>query len=183
MRRPSKSLQLTFTNMPKKTSKDMDLKSLLIQKLQALYDIENEIIKALPKLAKKAKHSELKQALEEHLEQTRGHAERLIKAFDILGEKPKKLKVEGIRGIIEDGDWVAKNIPQPALDANLIAAAQYVEHYEMAGYGTAAEWAEELGEMEIKELMGQTLEEEKAADEKLNALAKTKINEKVLQLS
>lgn len=160
----------------------MSVRQLLIMKLQALFDIENEIVKALPKLAKKAEDGELKMAFEEHLEETKRHVDRLVKAFEYLGEKPKKLKSEGIRGLVEDGEWIAKNIPQPALDANLIAAAQYVEHYEMAGYGTASEWAEILGEQEIKSLLEETLEEEKAADEKLNDLAKSKINEKVSML-
>ena len=157
----------------------MTLRDLLVQKVQALYDIETQIIKALPKMAKKAKNSELKSAFEEHLAETEEQASRLEQVFEILGEKPKKLKCEGIRGIIEDGAWVMQNVTGAALDANLIAAAQYVEHYETAGYGSAATWAELLGEDEIKDLLGQTLEEEKAADEKLTSIGESGVNEAV----
>lgn len=163
--------------MPK--SNEMTMRDLLVQKVQALYDIENEIVKALPKMEKKAEDSKLKTAFRTHLQETQGHVKRLEQAFNILGEKPKKLKCEGIRGIIEDGAWVMQNVPQPALDANLIAAAQYVEHYEMAGYGSAAKWAELLGEEDIKDLLGQTLEEEQAADEKLTTIGESGVNEKV----
>ncbi len=163
--------------MTKKSAKNDTLHSLLINKVQALYDIENVIVKALPKMAKAATDEELKAGFEEHLQETEEHVTRLEQVFELLGEKIKKLSVEGIRGIVADGEWVIKNVQGDAvLDANLIAAAQYVEHYEITGYGSAKAWAEEMGHTEIAELLNATLEEEKGADEKLNDLALTKIN-------
>ncbi len=160
--------------MPKS---NITLQDLFLMKIQALYDIEQEIIKALPKMAQKAGNMELKKGLEEHLEETREQAERLEQIFGILGERPKKLKVEAIRGIVEDTKWVMSNIKDPqALDASIIAAAQYVEHYEMAGYGTAKEWADMLGLNEARDLLEETLEEEKSADEKLNDVAVSEVN-------
>ncbi len=153
------------------------LQDLFVMKIQALYDIEQEIIKALPKMAQKATNSELKKGLEEHLEETKEQAERLGQIFGILGERPKKLKVEAIRGMAEDAKWVMSNVKEPkALDASLIASAQYVEHYEMAGYGTAKEWADMLGLDEARDLLEDTLEEEKSADEKLNDVAVSEVN-------
>lgn len=162
--------------MPK--SKDVTLHDLLILKLKALYDVENELLKALPKMAKAAVDEDLKQGFEGHLVQTQEHVERLEKAFSLLNVKPAKTRVEAIRGLIEDANWVIKNLKNTqASDAALIAAAQYVEHYEIAGYGSATEWAELMGHEEVKALLGETLEEEKTTDEKLNALATSKINE------
>ncbi len=162
--------------MPKQ--KRFTLHDLLILKLKALYDIETQLIKALPKMAKAANNEDLKSGFKEHLEQTKRHVERLEKAFDLLSMKPAKTLVEGIRGIIEDGEWIIKNIKDKnAIDAALIAAAQYAEHYEIAGYGTAAQWAELMGHDEVKNILGETLEEEKMTDEKLSALAKEKIND------
>lgn len=159
-------------------SKEYTLKELFIMKLQALYDIEQEIIKALPKMAKKASHPELKTALEEHLTETETQKTRLEDIFEQMGEKPKKLKVEAIRGIVEDANWVMQNIEgNEARDAAMLASAQYVEHYEMAGYGTAIEWAKLLEMDEAVSLLEETLEEEKAADEKLSDLAESEINE------
>ncbi len=157
----------------------MTLHDLLITKMQSLYDVEHEITKALPKMAKAASDAELKSGFEEHLEQTKGQIERLEKAFELLNEKPKKLKSEAIRGLIADGEWVIKNVEgSEALDANLIAAAQYVEHYEIAGYGSAVEWAREMGHTEVADLLEETLEEEEATDEKLNELATSGVNER-----
>lgn len=159
-------------------SKEYTLKELFIMKLQALYDIEQEIIKALPKMAKKAFHPELKVALEEHLAETQTQKTRLEDIFEQMGEKPKKLKVEAIRGIVEDANWVIQNIEgNEARDAAMLASAQYVEHYEMAGYGTAIEWVKLLEMDEAVSLLEETLEEEKAADEKLSDLAESEINE------
>jgi ferritin-like metal-binding protein YciE len=161
----------------KKTAERMALHGLFITKLHALYDMENEIVKALPKMAKKATDPELKEGFEQHLEETKNQVKRLEKAFSLLGEKAKKLKGEAIRGMVEDTSWGMTHIKgSEALDANLIAAAQYVEHYEIAGYGSAIEWAKEMGHTEVAELLEATLEEEKATDEKLDHLAKSKIN-------
>ncbi len=154
------------------------LQDLLLMKLQALYDIESQLISALPKMAKKSMDADLADAFTEHLEETKRHASRLEQAFDILDKKPTKLKCEGIRGIIDDAEWVLKNVDDPAArDANAIAAAQYAEHYEMAGYMSAVEWARLLGFNDIAELLQQNLDEEKAASEKLSSLAAGGINE------
>jgi len=158
-------------------SENMRLSDLLIAKLQALYDTENELIKALPKMARKADDPDLRASFEEHLEQTKEHVQRLEDAFSILEEKPKKLKGEAIRGLVNDASWVMQHVKgAEALDANLIAAAQYAEHYEMAGYGSARQWAEELGQTEIVDLLQKTLDEEKETDQKLSDLAMSKIN-------
>lgn len=154
------------------------LQDLLLMKLQALYDIENQLISALPKMAKKSMNEELSNAFTEHLEETKGHATRLEEAFTVLDKKPKKLTCEGVRGIIEDAEWVLKNIDDPAArDANAIAAAQYAEHYEMAGYQSAIEWARLLGFNDVAELLQKNLDEEEAASEKLSSLASGGINE------
>ncbi len=154
------------------------LHQLFILKLQSLYDVEQELVKVLPKLAKNASNEELSDAFEEHLKETEGQVKRLEKAFKLLGEKPKKEKVEGIRGIAEDGTWILKNVKDDAArDAALIAAAQYAEHYEIAGYGTAAEWARIMEHDEVQALLEETLGEEEAANEKLNALAQGGIND------
>lgn len=156
----------------------MTLHDLLIQKMRALYDVENNLIKALPTMAKNASNEDLVAGFEEHLEQTKEHVARLEKAFKLLKEKPQKLKGEAIQGLIADAEWVIKNVGgSAALDANLIAAAQYVEHYEIAGYGSALAWAREMGHDEVADLLEETLEEEKAADEKLNELATSGVNE------
>jgi ferritin-like metal-binding protein YciE len=162
-----------------KKGKSFDsLHQLFILKLQSLYDVEQELVKVLPKLAKNASNEELSAAFEEHLKETEGQVKRLEKAFKLLGEKPKKEKVEGIRGIAEDGTWILKNVKDDAArDAALIAAAQYAEHYEIAGYGTAAEWARIMEHDEVQALLEETLGEEEAANEKLNALAQGGIND------
>ncbi len=162
------------------SKKASTLHELLVNKLMALYDIETQIVKALPKMAKKAKNADLIKGFEIHLKETTGHVARLEKCFKLLDVKPKKLKSEAIRGLVDDATWVIKNVAAgPALDANLIAAAQYVEHYEIAGYGSALEWAKVLRQSVIEELLNQTLEEEKATDEKLSTLAKKKVNSEV----
>jgi ferritin-like metal-binding protein YciE len=162
-----------------KKGKSFDsLHELFILKLQSLYDVEQELVKVLPKLAKSASNEELSAAFEEHRKETEGQVKRLEKAFKLLGEKPKKEKVEGIRGITEDGSWILKNVKgDAARDAALIGAAQYAEHYEIAGYGTAAEWARIMEHDEVCQLLEETLAEEEAANEKLNALAQSGIND------
>jgi ferritin-like metal-binding protein YciE len=159
--------------------KNMNLRDLFIQKLNALYDIESNIVKALPKMAKAATDKELKKGFTDHLTETKMHIQRLEEAHRMLGVKPKKLKAEGIRGLIKDGEWVIKNIkPKEALDANLARAASYVEHYEMAGYMAAIAWADALGETEVVQLLIDTLEEERSADERLASVGVT-LDEKV----
>ncbi len=155
-----------------------NLHELLILKIQSLYDVEQELTKALPKMAKNATSNELREAFEHHLEETNEHIVRLERAMVILGVEPKKEKVEAIRGIAEDGSWVIKNVRNNAArDAALIAAAQYAEHYEIAGYGSAAEWARLMGHSDVEELLNKNLAEEEAANEKLTALAEGGINE------
>jgi ferritin-like metal-binding protein YciE len=156
------------------------LHELLLNKLMALYDIELQIVKALPKMAKKAKTPELVQGFEEHLKETQGQVKRLEQCFKLLKIKPKKLRSETIRGLVDDTQWVMQNVQAgPALDANLIAAAQYVEHYEIAGYGTAIEWASLMDHTKVAELLNQTLEEEEMADEKLTTIAENQVNSQV----
>jgi len=158
-----------------------DLQGLLVIKLQALADVEAQLIKALPKMAQKAKAEELKSAFEKHAVQTEGHAERLERALELMGADSRKLKVEAIRGLVADAEWTLKTVKDAAVrDAAMIAAAQYVEHYEMAGYGSAAEWAGLLGRQEVAELLGQTLEEEKQTDAELNDLARARVNEEAM---
>lgn len=169
-----------MTSKKKKSSRSSEygnLHELLILKLQSLYDIEKELVKALPKMAKNATSDELREAFENHLQETEGHVERLEQALRLLEVEPKAEKVAGIRGIAEDGSWVIKNVRDDAArDAALIAAAQYAEHYEMAGYGSAAEWARMMGHVEVEELLNKTLAEEKAANDKLTSLAEGGIN-------
>lgn len=174
----SKKSSKKTANKSKSQKKALTLDNLLIQKIQALYDVENQLVKALPKMAKNASDQDLIDGFEEHLEQTKEHVQRLEDAFDYLGEKPKKLSGDAIRGMIKDAEWIISTVKNPeALDAGLVAAAQYVEHYEIAGYGTALEWARELGHTEVADLLEQTLKEEKEADRKLSELATSKINE------
>lgn len=155
-----------------------NLHSLFILKLQSLYDMEQELTKILPKLAKAATNRELRAAFTEHHKETENQVKRLERAFKHLDESPKKEKVEGIRGIAEDGSWVMKHIKDDAArDAALIGAAQYAEHYEIAGYGTACEWARLMGHDEVAELLEENLAEEEAANEKLTTLAESGINE------
>ncbi len=154
------------------------LHDLFILKLQALYAIENELVKALPKMAKNATDEDLKEGFTMHLDETRTQVERLEQAFTLLEMKQTKTKVEAIRGLAKDAEWVIKNINEDrARDAALISAARYVEHYEMAGYLTAIQWAQELGYDEVRILLEETLQEEMGADEKLAGLAQEKIDD------
>ncbi|HEX6770684.1 MAG TPA: ferritin-like domain-containing protein [Acidobacteriaceae bacterium] len=149
---------------------------LLLDELKDLYSAEKQITKALPKLAKAAASEELKEAFESHLEETKGHVERLDQIFERLGKSPRGKTCRGMQGVIEEGSEILEESGKGALrDAALISAAQRVEHYEMAGYGSVREYANMLGQKEIASLLEQTLEEEKAADKKLNGISK-KIN-------
>jgi len=153
------------------------LRELFVKELQDLYDAENQLIKALPKMAEASNSEELRNGFEEHLEQTKGHAQRLETIFESLGEDAKGEKCRGMEGLIKEGGKVMdEEMPEPVKDAALIAAAQRVEHYEIAGYGTVRTFAELLGEDEAVSLLEQTLEEEKETDEKLTEMSET-INE------
>src|SRR6202453_2889628 len=147
------------------------LKDLYIDELKDLYSAENQLVKALPKMAKAATSPDLRAGFEEHLEQTKGHVQRLETIFQQLGESPKGKKCKGMEGLIEEGSEAIEEYDGELLDAALIGAAQRVEHYEMAGYGTVSAFAEELGEPEQVSLLNQTLEEEEETDEKLTELA------------
>jgi ferritin-like metal-binding protein YciE len=149
------------------------LKELYIDELKDLYSAENQLVKALPRLAKGSASQELRAGFEEHLEQTKGHVERLEQIFEMLGESPKGKKCAGMEGLVEEGSEVMKeDLEGAVLDAALIGAAQRVEHYEIAAYGTARALAETLGESEHVSLLEATLAEEKETDEKLTDLAK-----------
>ena len=148
------------------------LHELYLEELKDLYDAENQIIKALPKMVDAASSEELQGALTEHLEVTRGQAKRLEQIFQNMGEKLKAEKCKGMEGLIKEGsDILSEDMDEDVKDAAIISAAQRIEHYEMAGYGTVRTWANLLGETEAEELLQETLDEEKEADEKLNELA------------
>ncbi len=132
-------------------------------------------------MAKKSSDPDLKLGLENHLRETEGHVKRLEQIFVLLEEKPKKLKSEAAHGLVADADWIMQKVTNSeALDAAIIAAGQYIEHYEIAGYGGAAEWAKALDYGEIEDLLRMTLEEEKNADETLNDAAELRVNERAL---
>ncbi len=150
-----------------------DMTKVFELKLQALYDIEKQIEKALPKMAKMASSEELKKGFQMHLEETKKQSERLEKAFELLGVTPKKLRAEGIRGIIVDGEWVMEvEGPKEIKDSMLASAARYVEHYEMAGYLTACAYAKALDLPKIEALLTESLGEEEATDKKLEKAMK-----------
>src|SRR6187402_645280 len=149
-----------------------------VEELRDTYDAEKQLIKALPKLAKAATSDELRSAFETHLEETRGHVERLEQVFESLEEKVRGKHCEGIAGIIEEGKSIMEeDFDEAAMDACLIAAGQRAEHYEMAAYGTLVAWAQAMGHDEAANLLQQTLDEEKAADKKLSGLAEGGINQ------
>jgi len=151
---------------------DAGLRELYIDELRDLYSAENQLVKALPKLAKASSSDELREGFTEHLEQTKGHVQRLEQIFEALGESPKGKKCAGMEGLVEEGSEVMKeDFEGSVMDAALIGAAQRVEHYEIAAYGTARAFAETLGETEHVSLLDETLQEEKETDEKLTELA------------
>lgn len=152
--------------------KPNSLQELYIEQLRDLYDGENQILKALPKLIEKASYPGLKQALSEHLEVTNEHVARIEEILEKLDEKPKGEKCKGMEGIIAEGDDLVGSVKDADVrDAAIIAAAQRVEHYEMAGYGTARTFAQLLEHEDAVELLQQTLDEEKEADETLTELS------------
>ena len=149
------------------------LRELFIQELQDLYSAENMIIKALPKMAEEASSPELRNALNEHLEQTRGQVRRLDQIFDQLRDVDREdKKCKGMEGILKEGEEIVKSDSDPEVrDAGMIAGAQKVEHYEIASYGTVRTYANLLGHRDWAQLLQQTLEEEKQADKLLNGLS------------
>jgi ferritin-like metal-binding protein YciE len=152
--------------------KENMLKELFVEELKDLYSAENQLVKALPQMAKAATSPELRAGFENHLKQTREHVTRLEKVLKGLNESPKGKKCKGMEGLIAEGKEMIDEDPDPEqLDAGLISAAQRVEHYEIAGYGCVRTYANLLGESEAVSLLDQTLEEEKETDNKLTELA------------
>ncbi|MGA9393097.1 MAG: ferritin-like domain-containing protein [Candidatus Sulfotelmatobacter sp.] len=149
------------------------LQELYVDELKDLFSAENQITKALPKMAKAASSDELRQGFEEHLQQTKGQIERLQQVFQTLGEKPTGKKCLGMEGLLKEGaEVMGEDYEDALMDAALISAAQRVEHYEIAAYGSVIAYADILGESEQASLLRETLEEEKETDEKLTELAK-----------
>jgi ferritin-like metal-binding protein YciE len=153
------------------------MENLFLHEIKDLYNAEKQLTKALPKMAKIAGSEDLRHLIEEHLEETKHQVKRLERIFEMLGKPARGLKCKGMEGLIEEGDELMAEEGDAAVkDAAMIAAAQRVEHYEIAGYGCARTFAEMLGMMEAAELLQVTLDEEKAADEKLNQLALSQVN-------
>ncbi|HEY4356419.1 MAG TPA: DUF892 family protein [Acidobacteriaceae bacterium] len=150
------------------------LQDLLIDELKDLYSAEKQIVRSLPKLAKAATSSELQEALLSHLEETKGQVGRLEQIAEIVGKKLTGKTCAGMKGVLEEGSEVLEEVEEGVVrDAALIGASQRVEHYEMAGYGTARDFAKALGLADVAELLEATLEEEKAADKKLSAISQS----------
>jgi ferritin-like metal-binding protein YciE len=156
------------------------LQELFVEELRDMYDGEKRLTKALPRMAKAAESEELGAAFTSHLRQTEKQVQRLEQVFRTIGEPVRGKKCDGIMGIVEEGKHAMEELEGSVLDAALIAGAQKVEHYEIASYGTLAYFAELLGNEKAKNLLGQTLDEEKAADEKLSTIAKSKVNREAL---
>jgi len=149
-----------------------------LDELKDAYDAEKQLTKALPKLAKASTSPELRQAFEDHLEETNGHVEKLEQVFQTLDEKVKGKHCDGIAGIIDEGKNVmGEDFEGATMDACLISAAQRAEHYEIAAYGTLVAWAKTMGHNDAADLLQEILDEEKAADERLNAIAESGVNE------
>lgn len=158
-------------------SKMGTLEDLYTDLLKDLYSAEKQLVKALPKLAKNAQSPDLQRAFQEHLRQTEGHVERIERIFSDLDGSPRGKKCVGMEGLVEEGNELLKEKTEPeVLDAGLIAAAQKVEHYEIASYGTARAWAERLGYNQAARLLQQTLDEESMANEKLTRIAESHVN-------
>jgi ferritin-like metal-binding protein YciE len=155
----------------------MTLQEKLVDEIRDLYHAEKQLVKALPKLARNATHEDLREALESHLDETREQVTRLEEVFSALDENVRAKACKGMAGIIEEGsELLEEEEPGSVMDAAIIAAAQRTEHYEIGAYGTCVAWARLLGLDEVVSLLEQTLEEEKAADQKLTALAEQEVN-------
>ncbi len=153
------------------------LRKLYVEELKDLYSAEKQILQALPKMMKKATNPKLKQGFEEHLRVTEKQVERLDQIFEEIGKSPRGKKCKAMEGLVEEGKEVMQeDMEAEVMDAALIASAQRIEHYEMAGYGTCRTWAQTLGEKNQAKLLQQTLDEERLTDEKLTQLAESTIN-------
>ena len=159
-----------------------NVQDLLLNELRDLYDAEKQLVKALPKMAKAASSEQLRQAIQVHLEETKVQVERLEDVFERLDTRPRGKGCEAMRGLVEEAGEIMEEIKTPqVLDAALIAGAQKVEHYEIAAYGSARALAEACGHQEVAQLLDETLEEEKQADQKLNQIALSEVNPSALQ--
>jgi ferritin-like metal-binding protein YciE len=159
------------------------LHEMFLTELRDSYDAEQQLVKALPKLAKAASHPQLRQAFESHLAETKEHVARLERAFELLGEKAKGETCAAMKGLVKEGsDMIGMkgDLTDSAVDAGLIGAAQKVEHYEIASYGTLVAWSQTMEHDDVTALLEETLGEEKAANEKLNSLAESGINEQAM---
>lgn len=154
-------------------SKDIkSMEQLLLHEIKDLYDAEQQLVSALPKMAEKATSARLKSAFQSHLEETKGQVKRLEKVFELLGKEPERETCKAMKGLIAEGEDILKaDAPDEVLDAAMIAAAQRVEHYEMAGYGSARAFARHLGQDEVANLLQETLNEEGEADKTLVSIA------------
>ena len=158
------------------------LQDAFLHELKDIYHAEKQLTRALPKMAKAAEDEELRSLFEEHLEQTRQQIERLERVFEHVGKAARGEKCEGMAGIIEEGQSVMEQDAEPeTLDAMLVGAAQKVEHYEIASYGTMCAWAEQLGMRDAATLLEQNLKEEKETDKKLTAFAEARKNAQAAQ--
>jgi ferritin-like metal-binding protein YciE len=176
-RAPSK----TGTSKSRENMKLDTLKKLYVEELRDVYNAEQQLVKALPKMAKAASSDELREAFETHLDETKGHVERLEQIFEGLDEAPKGKTCQAMKGLIEEGSEILDEKGEDSvLDAGIIAAAQKVEHYEMATYGTLRTWADLLNQDEAAGLLQETLDEEGEADKKLNELAEEIVNPEAL---
>jgi ferritin-like metal-binding protein YciE len=157
------------------------LQQLYTDELRDLYNAESQLLKALPKMAKAASSQDLKDAFAKHLEQTKGHVERLEEVFEELGEKPKGKTCRAMKGLVEEGSEILKQDgDESVIDAGIIVAAQKVEHYEIAGYGSVRTFAHLLGQNKAAELLQTTLDEESETNELLNRLAESVVNPEAL---
>jgi len=164
-------------------NKPESVKDLFIMALGFAYDCEQQLIKALPKMAQASTSTQLRQAFEQHLEETRTHATRLEEVFSGLQQKPEARKNEVVRALIDESEQMMDRIDRsPLLDAALIVAGNEVEHYEMAVYGSLRTWANLLGNHEAARLLEQTLTEEKAADQKLTHIGESTVNQEALNV-
>jgi ferritin-like metal-binding protein YciE len=149
------------------------LRETFLEELGDIYDAEKQLLKGLPKLARAAQHEELRRGFEEHLEQTEGQAERLEQVFEIIGEEPKATACKAMQGLLSECDELIK---KQSGDAALICAAQKIEHYEIASYGSLQAWARLLDEEDAADLLEETLDEERDTDEQLTEMAESVIN-------
>jgi ferritin-like metal-binding protein YciE len=164
--------------MPLFTTNEFNsFKDLFVEQIKDLYDAESRLVEAIPKMADAANSSQLKQALQSHLGETQGHVSRLEQVFREIHVEPERQTCDAMKGLVSEGEAMVKAKGSPDVkDAAIIAAAQRVEHYEISAYGTARTFARRLGLQKAPTLLQQTLDEEKAADEKLNQIAESSVN-------